>query len=158
MKIWPILVQWFWRRFFNDPTPFLHFSDYLPFEEDLALYLNNLESPLPKDDLCQVWLKLACWFWRRFLKISSVFLLFCDYLPLEKGNPLHFNNLEYPPPKDDLCQVYLRLAQWFWRRSQKCKSLQTDGQRAIRIGHLSFQLRWAKKKMFFPKLLLKFPK
>jgi hypothetical protein len=25
-------------------------------------------SPLPKDDLCQVWLKLAHWFWRkRFL-------------------------------------------------------------------------------------------
>ena len=40
--------------FFNEATPFLHFCDYLPFEEDLALYLNNLESPLPKDDLCQV--------------------------------------------------------------------------------------------------------
>jgi hypothetical protein len=25
-------------RFLNDPTPFLHFCDYLPFEEDLALY------------------------------------------------------------------------------------------------------------------------
>jgi hypothetical protein len=51
-------------------------------------------------------LKLAFWFWRRrFLKIFSVFLLFCDYLPLEKGNPLHLNNLESPPPKDDLCQV-----------------------------------------------------
>jgi hypothetical protein len=50
-----------------------------------------------------------------------------------------------------LCQVWLKLAQWFWRRSRKCKSLQThrrtdDGQRAIRIAHLSFQLRWAKKK------------
>ena len=31
-----------------------HFCDYLPFEEDLALYLNNLESPLLKDDLRQV--------------------------------------------------------------------------------------------------------
>jgi hypothetical protein len=60
-------------------------------------------------------------------KKFSVFLLFCDYLPLEKRNPLHFNNLEYPPPKDDLCQVWLKLAQWFWRRSRKCKSLQTDG-------------------------------
>jgi hypothetical protein len=29
---------------------FLHSYDYLPFEEDLALYLNNLKSPLPKDD------------------------------------------------------------------------------------------------------------
>jgi hypothetical protein len=62
--------------------------------------LNNLESPLPKDDLYQVWLKLASWFWRRrFLKIFSVFLLFCYYLPLEKDNPLHFNNLESPPPQ-----------------------------------------------------------
>jgi hypothetical protein len=26
-----------------------HFCDYLPFEEDLALYLNNLEFPLSKD-------------------------------------------------------------------------------------------------------------
>jgi hypothetical protein len=26
----------------------------------------------------------------------SVFLLFCDYLPLEKVNPLHLNNLESP--------------------------------------------------------------
>jgi hypothetical protein len=97
---------------------------------------------------------LACWFWRkRFLKIFSVFLLFCYYLPLENSNPLHLNNLESPPPKDDLCQVWLKLAQWFWRRSRKCKSLQTnrrtdgrtdDGQLAIRIAHLSFQLRWAK--------------
>jgi hypothetical protein len=41
-QIWLDLAQWFWkRRFLNDPTPttpFLHFSDYLPFEEDLALY------------------------------------------------------------------------------------------------------------------------
>jgi hypothetical protein len=33
---------------------FLHFYQYLSFEEDLALYLNNLESPLPKDDFYQV--------------------------------------------------------------------------------------------------------
>jgi hypothetical protein len=44
---------------------FLHFCDYLPFEEDLALALYNVKSPLPKDDLYQVWLKLACWFWRK---------------------------------------------------------------------------------------------
>jgi hypothetical protein len=36
-----------------------HFCDYLPFEEELALYLNNAESHLPKDDLYQVSLKLA---------------------------------------------------------------------------------------------------
>jgi hypothetical protein len=36
-QFWLKLAQWFWRRFLNDPIPFLHFCDYLPFEEDLAL-------------------------------------------------------------------------------------------------------------------------
>jgi hypothetical protein len=40
---------------------FCIFKNYLPFEE----YLNNLEFPLRKDDLYQVWLTLAYWFWRR---------------------------------------------------------------------------------------------
>ena len=46
------------EKIFNDPTPFLHFWDYLPFEEDLVLYFNNLEFPSPKNDLYQVWLIL----------------------------------------------------------------------------------------------------
>jgi hypothetical protein len=103
-------------------------------------------------------LNFVCWFWRRrFSKIFIAFLLFRYYLPLEKGYPFRLNKLESPPPKDDLCQVWFKLALWFWRRSRKCKSLQTDrqtdrrmarqtdaGQRAIRKDHLSFQLRWAK--------------
>ena len=36
------------------PPHFCIFLNYLPFEEDLALYLNNLESPLPKDDIYYV--------------------------------------------------------------------------------------------------------
>ena len=41
------------KKIFKWPHPIFafFFLDYLPFEEDLALYLNNLESPLPKDDL-----------------------------------------------------------------------------------------------------------
>ena len=34
----------------DDPNPVLHFCNYLPFEEGLALYLNNLEFPSPKND------------------------------------------------------------------------------------------------------------
>jgi hypothetical protein len=45
------LAQWFWRRFLNDPTPFLHFCYYLSFEEDLTLYLNKREFTSPKDNL-----------------------------------------------------------------------------------------------------------
>jgi hypothetical protein len=42
------------RRSLNDSTPFLHFCDYIPFEEGLAFNLNNLEFPLPKDSLIEI--------------------------------------------------------------------------------------------------------
>ena len=45
-----------------------------------------------------------------------------------KAGPLHLNKLESPSPKDALCQVWLKLAQWFWRRTWKCEKL-TDRQR-----------------------------
>jgi hypothetical protein len=46
----------------------------------------------------------------------SVFLFFCYYLPFERDNPLHLKKLESPSSKDDLFRVWLKLAQWFWRR------------------------------------------
>jgi hypothetical protein len=48
------------EEIFKSPHQIFVFFYYLPFEEDLALYLYNLESPLPKVDLYQVWLNLAC--------------------------------------------------------------------------------------------------
>jgi hypothetical protein len=51
-----------------------------------------------------------------FLKIFSAVLLFYYYFPLERGYPLHLNKLEFPPPKDELRQVWLKVAPWFWRR------------------------------------------
>ena len=136
----------------------------------MALHLNKLESPLPKDALFQVWLKLTQWFWRKnflnifrnnftFLLLSPLgkgrdplfeqILITCaqggfvlclveigpvvlekkifKYLqynftfsllsPLfEKGVALYLNNFESPPPKDALCQVWLKLAKWYWRK------------------------------------------
>ena len=82
----------------------------------MTLYLNKFESPAPKNALCQVWLKLAQWFWRRFLNIFKIVLLFSYYLPLEKGVTFRLNKFESPPLKDALCQVWLKLARWFWRR------------------------------------------
>jgi hypothetical protein len=123
-QVWFKLAQWFWRKgsFLNDPIPFLHFCDYLPFEKDQALYLNKLEFHSRKDNLYQVWLNLDCWFWRRrFLKIFSVFLLFRYYLPLEKCYPLPLNKLESPSPKDDFCQVWLKLAKWFGEEVENVK-------------------------------------
>jgi hypothetical protein len=40
LQLCAFLAQWFLRWFLNDPTLYLHVCDYLPFKEDLALYLN----------------------------------------------------------------------------------------------------------------------
>jgi hypothetical protein len=42
------------EKILNDPIPYLHFCDYLPFEEVLAFYLNNLLFHLTKNGLHQV--------------------------------------------------------------------------------------------------------
>ena len=54
-----IVAQLFWRRrFLNFVNVFSLFPNYLPLEKGGALHLNKLESPSPKDALCQVGLKL----------------------------------------------------------------------------------------------------
>ena len=103
-----VLVKKIFLNFFNE---FSLFRNYLPLKKGGTLHLNNTESPSPKIALCQVWLKLAEWFWRRrFLNFVNVFSLFCNNLPLEKGGALHLKKLEFPSPNDALCQVWLKLA------------------------------------------------
>ena len=115
------LAQWFWRRrFLIFVIVFSLFGNYqyLPLEKRETLHLNTLESSSPKNALWQIWLKLAQWFWsRRFFNFVNVFSLCPNYLLLETGRALHLNKLESPLPKDNLCQVWLKLAWWFWRRS-----------------------------------------
>ena len=97
----------------------------------MTFHLNKHDFPSPKDALCQVWLKLALWFFRRrFLKFVNVFSLSPYNLPLEKGGALHLKKLESPLPMNALCQVWLKLAQWFLRRRWKCEKFtdrRTDG-------------------------------
>ena len=102
---------------------------------------------------------MAQWFWRRrILNIFNIVLHFCYYLPLEKGVALYLSKLESPLPKDALCQVWLKLAQWFWRRSWKCEKFtdgQTDGQTTD--NRRSEKITWAlssgelKGEISFPK-------
>ena len=68
--------------------------------------LNQLEFPSPKNALCQVWLKLANWFWR-----MSIVLWKTEWPFFKK------KKLEFPSPKDALCQV---LASEYDRREFKC--------------------------------------
>ena len=121
----------------------------------VVLHLKRFESPSPKDALCKIWLKFVPWFWsRRFLNFVNVFSLFCNYLPLEMGGALHMNKIESLLSKDALCHVWLKLAQWFWRRRWKCEKFTTttttmttttdNWQILIRKAHLSLRPRWAK--------------
>ena len=59
-KVWLKLDQWWCRRksikVFN---VFLLFHNYLPFEKSVALYMNKLESPSPKDALCEFFFKIS---------------------------------------------------------------------------------------------------
>ena len=73
IQISAFLAKWLLkRRYLNDTTLFLHFRDYLPFERGLILHLNELEAPLPKDDVYQVWLNLAQRFLRRSRKCEKL--------------------------------------------------------------------------------------
>ena len=79
-------------------------------------------------------------------------MYFRYYRSLKKGVFLHLNRLEFHLLKDSLCHVWLKLAQWFWRR--KCEKFtdrqtdtqsdgRTDRRQTTRKAYLSFQLRWA---------------
>jgi hypothetical protein len=50
-----------------------HFCDYLPFEEDLALHLNNLEFPLPKSLIEIGLLVLKKKFFSQYKHVNMVF-------------------------------------------------------------------------------------
>jgi hypothetical protein len=102
-----ILASWFWRRrFFKNFSVVLLFRYYLPFERGYPLPLKTLKFSLSKDELCQVWLKLAQWFWRKeFLNDPTCFYIFMIISPFEADLSLYLKKLESPSPKDNLYQV-----------------------------------------------------
>ena len=65
----------------------------------MRIHLNKLESPLPMDYLCQVWLTLAQWFWRRFLNIVQYFFYFVIISPWKRVWPIIWTNLNPLHPR-----------------------------------------------------------
>ena len=65
---------------------------------------------------------------KKIFKFRQCILAISYYLPLEKVGAFHLNKLESPSSKDALCQVWLKLAEWFWRRKvYRRTDRQTDG-------------------------------
>ena len=77
----------------------------------MVLHLNKLESPSPKKALCQIWLKLAEWFWRRsFFKISSMYFRNFDIIyPWKRVGSFIWTNLNPLHPRM-LCAKFV----WNW--------------------------------------------
>ena len=63
----------------------------------MVFHLNKLESPSPKEVLCQFLLKIGPVILEK--KILKVFSLFCNYLLLDKGVVLHLKNLNPLHPR-----------------------------------------------------------
>jgi hypothetical protein len=81
LQAWLKLACWIWWRFFFYFSVYLLFCYYLPLEKRVDLHLKNLESPLFKDDLCQlclalklsVHIKMTKFNYMQFKKISEHF-------------------------------------------------------------------------------------
>jgi hypothetical protein len=50
-----------------------------------------------------------------FFKFQCIFTLLL-LSPLGEGQSPSFEQTRISSPKEDLCQVWLKMAQWFWRR------------------------------------------
>ena len=72
----------------------------------MVLTCKNLEYPISKDAFCQVWLKLAQSFLRRFFNFVNVSLLFGNYFPLVKGVILHLKKLQFSCDQRILCAKF----------------------------------------------------
>ena len=81
---------------------FLLFYYYFPCDKGMTLHLKKRKSPLTKDDMRQVWLKLTY--------VVNVFYAIALISPLGKGCGPSFEKLESHSPNNALCKVWLKLA------------------------------------------------
>ena len=103
------------------------------YENLLFFHLKKLESPSPKDALCPIgWNLLSGSEEDEFFNVFNVFYLFCNFLSLENGGTFTRGYIMTSLVRIGpvvlgkkifkisslyaLCQVLLKLDQWFWRR------------------------------------------
>lgn len=88
-----------------------HILYYLPFKGELALHLNNLESPSPTNDLCQVWLYCLCGCLYDFKTpyLIFTFSMLHVYFPFQEKMVLYWISLKALHPMM-LCAMF----NWNW--------------------------------------------
>ena len=111
-------AQWFWRRrFLNFVNVFLQFHYYLPLERAWSFIWTHFNCFHPTM-LCVKfgWKWLSC-SGKNYFSILSMDIFYLIIIsPWKRRWPFIWKKFESPSPKDDLCHVWLKLAQWFWRR------------------------------------------
>ena len=80
---------------------------YITCFANIFRWINKLEFPSPKNDLCQVWLKLALWFWG--IIILNVGDFCCYYLHWEMAWSLNPHHLK-------MVRANLKFAWCLWKR------------------------------------------
>ena len=86
---------------------------------------------------------------KKLLNFVNVFSLFPKYLPVEKDWVFHFSKVEFPSPKDAVCQVWLKMTQWFLRRFINFVSVFSQFRNYLSLENsvnLEIKLRWDKKR------------
>ena len=134
-------LGWNWHSgseeedFYISSMYFLYFVIIHPWKRVGPFIWTNL-NPLHPRMLCAKF----CWNWPSGSgEVVNLFSLFPNHLPFRKSVALHMYKLESSSPRDTLCQVWLKLAQWFWRR-WKCEKF-TDG----RTDRQTTDDRWSEK-------------
>ena len=110
------------------------FRYYIFLETGVDLRLNKFEFPFPKDNLWQVLLKFALWFWRRFLNFINTFSLFRYYLPLWNRRGPSIVQTWTPLPKDDVCLLWFNSTSGSEKEDENVNSLQTDGRTDVQTA------------------------
>ena len=117
--IWKNLRPLYQSNFFEIgrgilPILFLLFLYYLLLIQGIAIFFKNkIESPLPKESsLVEIGPVVRE---KKILNFRQCILAILLLSPLGKGATFHLNKLKPLSPKDALCQVWLKLARWFWR-------------------------------------------
>ena len=118
------------KKIFKFVNVFSLFFNYLPLEKGGDLHLKKLLNPLyPRMHCANFGWNWPCGSGEDDLSNSLMYfryIVIALYLLLEKGGvALYLNKLESPSSKNALCQVWLKLARWFWRRRWKCEKFTT---------------------------------
>ena len=104
---WLLSAKFGWNWTSESGVVNVFFRYNLPLKMGVVLHLNKVESPTPKDALCQDGLKIDQWIWRRrFFECQQFIFTTSIISPSKKGVAPHLYKLEFPLPNDVLYQIW----------------------------------------------------